>query len=131
MQASQGKGVPALAQGKSTPRLGTSPARFAAALLIGGLALSANAFELPADGVYKDRIDWGLIMDITGPSAAAQVPWVYGFQDYMRKVNEAGGIHARKINGVRFKVMCRRVSAHVQQTEVGKQWQICNSATSK
>ena len=98
MNASQEKGVSALTLKKSTPRLGTSPGRFASALLIGGLALGANAFELPADGVYKDRIDWGLIMDITGPSAAAQVPWVNGFQDYMRKVNEAGGIHARKIN---------------------------------
>ena len=98
MNTSQGKGVPALAQEKSTPRLGSSSGRFAAALLMAGLAFGVNAFELPADGVYKDRIDWGLIMDITGPSAAAQVPWVNGFQDYMRKVNEAGGIHARKIN---------------------------------
>ena len=72
--------------------------KWAFALVIAGAALTVSAFEVPADGVYKDRIDWGLIMDITGPSAAAQVPWVYGFQDYMRKVNDAGGIHARKIN---------------------------------
>ena len=85
-------------QEKSTRGLRALVGPFAVALALGGLAVSAHAFELPADGVYKDRLDWGLIMDITGPSAAAQVPWVYGFQDYMRKVNDAGGVHGRKIN---------------------------------
>jgi ABC-type branched-subunit amino acid transport system substrate-binding protein len=63
-----------------------------------GLALTASAFEQPADGVYADRMDWGVSMDMTGPIAGSQVPWVKGFQAYMRKVNEAGGINGRKIN---------------------------------
>ncbi len=62
------------------------------------LALGAIAQEVPADGVYKDRIDWGLLMDMSGPTSASQGIWVNGFQDYMRKVNEAGGINGRKIN---------------------------------
>ena len=118
------KCAPALERNKSMPGRGAALRRFASTLLIGGLALGANAFEQPGDGVYKDRIDWGLIMDITGPSAAAQVPWVYGFQDYMRKVNEAGGIHGRKINVLaeddRFDASRHRISYErlVSQTPV-------------
>ena len=62
------------------------------------LSLGIQAQELPQDGVYKDRIDWGLLMDLSGPTSASQGPWVTGFQDYARKINEAGGIHGRKIN---------------------------------
>ncbi len=72
--------------------------RLTACLALAGLTHSANAFEQPADGVYKDRIDWGVMMDLSGPTSYGQVPWVNGFKDYMRKVNEAGGIHNRKIN---------------------------------
>ena len=60
--------------------------------------LSAFAQEVPEDGVYKDRIDWGILMDLSGPTSSSQGPWVNGFQDYMRKINEAGGINGRKIN---------------------------------
>ena len=56
------------------------------------------AQERPSDGVYKDRIDWGVMMDMSGPASASQLVWTQGFQAYMRKVNEAGGIHGRKIN---------------------------------
>jgi branched-chain amino acid transport system substrate-binding protein len=61
-------------------------------------ALGATAQDSPSDGVYKDRIDWGLLMDLSGPTSASQGVWVNGFQDYMRRVNEAGGINGRKIN---------------------------------
>lgn len=54
--------------------------------------------DAPQDGVYKDRIDWGVLMDMSGPTSASQGIWVHGFRDYMRKVNEAGGVHGRKIN---------------------------------
>jgi branched-chain amino acid transport system substrate-binding protein len=37
-------------------------------------------------------------MDMSGPTSASQGIWVNGFRDYMRKINEAGGIHGRKIN---------------------------------
>ena len=52
----------------------------------------------PGDGVYKDRVDWGVNMEMSGPTSGSQAIWVKGFQDYMRKVNEAGGVHGRKIN---------------------------------
>lgn len=91
-----GAGAPK--QEKSKPGLRASLGKFAAGLAVGGLALGALAQEVPADGVYKDRIDWGVNMDMSGPTSASQSIWVKGFQDYMRKVNEAGGIHGRKIN---------------------------------
>jgi branched-chain amino acid transport system substrate-binding protein len=66
-------------------------------VLLGSLALVASA-QTPADGVYKDHIDWGILMDMSGPASESQSIWVKGFQDYMRKTNEAGGINGRKIN---------------------------------
>lgn len=90
----------ALAQ-QSGPGLGAGLGRFrplGVGLAISGLAFGALAFEAPADGVYKDRVDWGLLMDMSGPTSASQGIWVNGFQDHMRKVNEAGGINGRKIN---------------------------------
>ena len=69
-----------------------------AAAATGLLALGAIAQELPQDGVYKDRIDWGVLMDLSGPTSGSQSIWVNGFSDYMRKINEAGGINGRKIN---------------------------------
>ncbi len=67
-------------------------------LVLSSLAFSALAFDAPADGVYANRVDWGVIMDLSGPTSASQSVWATGFQDYMRKVNEAGGIHGRKVN---------------------------------
>ena len=62
------------------------------------LALAAQAYEAPDDGVYADRVDWGVLMDMSGPTSASQSIWVAGFQDYMRKLNEGGGVNGRKIN---------------------------------
>ena len=59
--------------------------------------LAAWSFEQPDDGVYADRIDWGVMMDLSGTASASQVPWVSGLQSYIRKFNEAGGAHGRKI----------------------------------
>ena len=83
---------------KVRPRACGLAAKVAAGVFAAALSLAAGAFEQPSDGVYKDRIDWGLMMDMTGTASGSQVPWVNGVQDYMRKVNEAGGIHGRKIN---------------------------------
>ena len=72
-----------------------------ATLALSGLGLSnasAAAFESPADGVYAERIDWGVVMDLSGPTSAAQGLWVNGLKDHMRRVSEAGGIQGRKIN---------------------------------
>lgn len=77
---------------------GRLTARLAGAAAAGLLALGAIAQEAPADGVYRDRIDWGLLMDMSGPTSASQGIWVNGFQDYMRRVNENGGINGRRIN---------------------------------
>ena len=49
----------------ATRRTAVQLAGIAAASL---LALGAGAQELPQDGVYKDRIDWGLLMDLSGPT---------------------------------------------------------------
>ena len=71
----------------------------AVALVMAGCASPAAwSFESPGDGVYKDRIDWGVMMDLSGPTAGSEVPWTRGVQAYIRKFNEAGGVHGRKIN---------------------------------
>ena len=45
--------------------------QFAVMLAAGAFALGAAAFERPADGVYADRVDWGIMMDMSGPTAAS------------------------------------------------------------
>lgn len=60
--------------------------------------LPAQAFESPKDGVYSDRIDWGVTADMSGPASGSQHPWVKGFQAHMKAINEQGGINGRKIN---------------------------------
>lgn len=69
-----------------------------AGLVLAAMAGAAGAFESPADGVFKDRIDWGVMLDASGPVSSSQVPFLNGIQAYVRKVNDAGGIHGRKIN---------------------------------
>lgn len=56
------------------------------------------AYESPQDGVYTDRIDWGMTADMSGPASAAQKPWGLGFQAAMKAVNDKGGVNGRKIN---------------------------------
>ncbi len=73
--------------------LGLAAAAFAS--FITGSALAQNA---PQDGVHADRIDWGVLMDLSGPTSASQSIWVNGLQDRIRKTNEAGGVHGRRIN---------------------------------
>ncbi len=70
----------------------------AAGLLLGASPLAFAASESPADGVYADHIDWGVIMDLSGPTSASQAVWTAGIKDYIRKVDDAGGINGRKIN---------------------------------
>jgi len=82
----------------STPKSLTHRARMAAVTALTMVAFGTMAQEIPEDGVYKDHIDWGILMDMSGPTSGSQGPWVIGFQDYMRKINEAGGVNGRKIN---------------------------------
>jgi branched-chain amino acid transport system substrate-binding protein len=100
MNTIQSQPAAAAAGSVRKPARRSSLGRVATGLALGGMALAAQAqgFELPADGVYKDRVDWGVMMDLSGPTSASQGIWTAGFQDYMRKVNEAGGVHGRKVN---------------------------------
>ncbi|MDO8773483.1 MAG: ABC transporter substrate-binding protein [Burkholderiaceae bacterium] len=98
MKVEFAKSAPAAGLDHFGARLGSLAARITAGAFVCSLAVGASAQEVPADGVYKDRIDWGVLMDMSGPTSASQGIWVNGFQDYMRKVNEAGGINGRKIN---------------------------------
>jgi len=82
----------------STSRLHSTVAALALAVAFGLSGARAGAQEIPEDGVYKDHIDWGILMDLSGPTSSSQGPWVTGFQDYMRKLNEAGGVNGRKVN---------------------------------
>ncbi|KAF3996499.1 ABC transporter substrate-binding protein [Glaciimonas immobilis] len=75
-----------------------SASKFVLSLSMATVAFSAHAFAQENDGVYADHIDWGVMMDMSGPASAAQLPWVKGFRAYMRKINDAGGIQGRKIN---------------------------------
>lgn len=75
--------------------------RLLAAALMVGVALTSQhvrAFELPQEGVFKDRIDWGMTIDMSGPASGSQRPWGLGFQAALRVVNEKGGINGRKIS---------------------------------
>ena len=77
----------------------TLAGKLAVGAFAASLALCAQAqSEHPADGVYKDRVDWGVMMDLSGPASASQSIWATGFQDFMRRVNENGGVHGRKVN---------------------------------
>jgi branched-chain amino acid transport system substrate-binding protein len=70
----------------------------ALALASGLATFGAHAQESPADGVYADRVDWGILMDMSGPTASSQSVWVRGFQDYAAKINADGGINGRNLN---------------------------------
>lgn len=87
-----------VSKASSTSKRLMQRARVAAVATLTLVAAGTMAQEIPEDGVYKDRIDWGILMDMSGPTSGSQGPWVVGFQDYMRKINEAGGVNGRKIN---------------------------------
>jgi branched-chain amino acid transport system substrate-binding protein len=87
-----------VSKASSTSKSLLQRARVAAVATLTLAAFGTMAQEIPEDGVYKDRIDWGILMDLSGPTSGSQGPWVVGFQDYMRKINEAGGVNGRKIN---------------------------------
>ncbi len=65
------------------------------------LALTASAqaqFEARNEGVFRDRVDWGVMMDLSGPASGSQGIWTNGFQAYIRTLNEKGGVHGRRVN---------------------------------
>jgi branched-chain amino acid transport system substrate-binding protein len=86
---------------KQTPTPQPSALRRQLLLATAAVTLAASAqaqFEMPAEGVYKDRVDWGVMMDLSGPASGSQGIWTNGFQAYVRTVNEKGGVHGRRIN---------------------------------
>ncbi|KZL19863.1 hypothetical protein PsAD2_01685 [Pseudovibrio axinellae] len=48
-------------------------------------------------GVSEDEIIIGTHLDLSGPVAAAMPPLVAGIQTRLQEINEAGGIHGRKL----------------------------------
>ncbi len=99
MKVSQTGCTPKSGQRIFRTRLGALAVKFSFGAAMAGLATGVLAqFESPSDGVYKDRIDWGVMMDLSGPASASQGIWTNGFQAYMRKLNETGGVNGRKIN---------------------------------
>ena len=73
--------------------------RLAAAMTTLALAASVQAqVESRNEGVFKDRVDWGVMMDLSGPASGSQGIWTNGFQAYMRTLNEKGGVNGRRIN---------------------------------
>lgn len=105
------------------PKMFVSACSLAAALLV--LAPGqAGAFERPEEGVYKDRIDWGVTIDMSGPASSSQLPWYNGFTSYIKAANEAGSIHGRKVNVLgednRFDVQNERIAYEkfINQTPV-------------
>jgi branched-chain amino acid transport system substrate-binding protein len=98
-ETTQGENMERRAFARTTSCIASS--RILVPALAAAVGLSASivwAQEAPDDGVYKDRIDWGILMDLSGPTSSSQGTWVNGFQDYMSKINEAGGINGRKVN---------------------------------
>lgn len=55
-------------------------------------------YENPDEGVYTDRVDYGLIYDQTGPTASTQTLFAAGILAHLQAVNEAGGVNGRQIN---------------------------------
>jgi len=69
-----------------------------AAIMVSATAVGAFAFEAVDDGVYKDRIDWGVTMDLSGANSPQHLAYTSGLRDYIGKLNDSGGINGRKIN---------------------------------
>lgn len=48
-------------------------------------------------GVTDSSVTFGIIADMTGPTAANQQPYVHGIEAYFKQTNDAGGVEGRKI----------------------------------
>jgi branched-chain amino acid transport system substrate-binding protein len=65
-------------------------------LVIALICLFASP-ALAERGVTKDTIKLGLILVKTGPVAALGLPDGHGMVDYMKYLNDQGGVHGRKV----------------------------------
>ena len=59
------------------------------------------AYSKEARGVTKDSIKIGSIADHTGPTSNVGVVMIEAYKNYIRHINDEGGIHGRKIKLVR------------------------------
>ena len=66
---------PVMEQKKASIRRAPLAAKITAVMFACTLALDVSAFEVPADGVYNDRVDWGVMMDLSGPASGSQAIW--------------------------------------------------------
>ena len=60
-----------VSKASSTSKSLMQRARVAAVAALTMAAFGAMAQEIPEDGVYKDRIDWGILMDLSGPTSGS------------------------------------------------------------
>lgn len=65
--------------------------------LVAGLAMSAPHARAQTPGVTDNEILLGSSVDLTGPVASIGVPMKAGFEIAADLINEAGGIHGRKV----------------------------------
>jgi branched-chain amino acid transport system substrate-binding protein len=56
------------------------------------------SFEQPDQGVFRDRVDVGVIYDQTGPGSSTQTVFFAGIETYINALNEDGGVNGRQIN---------------------------------
>ncbi len=66
-------------------------------LLVIALSCLLASPALAARGVTKDTIKLGLILVKTGPVAALGLPDGHGMVDYMKYLNDQGGVNGRKV----------------------------------
>ena len=69
-------------------------------IMLGLFMKSSHVLAEEARGVSDDMVKIGLIADMTGPIATTWMTAVEGFRNYVRHVNERGGVHGRKIKGI-------------------------------
>jgi branched-chain amino acid transport system substrate-binding protein len=55
------------------------------------------AYSEEARGVTKDLIKIGVIIDLTGPTSNIGVMQIEAYKNFIRHINDEGGIHGRKI----------------------------------
>lgn len=71
------------------------------AAILGALAIALSTQAIAqTQGVSKDEIVIGSLLDLSGPIVALGVPFRNAFQMRFDEANEAGGIHGRKIRFV-------------------------------
>jgi branched-chain amino acid transport system substrate-binding protein len=63
----------------------------------GGASSGGGAASNPKEGVTAKDVKIGVIADLTGPTAATQVPFTDGIKTQVEAANDGGGVNGRKI----------------------------------